>query len=403
LLTKHHEERASLKVDEALLKIVHAPATLEADLNSLDSTEATKIIPIWVQSLIDEGNFKYFRAENKLTREPDYPESKILHWSIIAIIVLVETILNALFLQQGSELGFIGGLISALIITAVNVLVAMIVGTYIVPLIFHIKWPLKILGSFLALIYLYLITNFCFLVGHYRSELNKDPFEAAENAVTSFMENMWGIDNFNGWILVGVSFSVGIFATIKFFIADDKFPGYGNIHRKKIASEGALSAVKIEFEHAYSRHMDEANAAVHTHRNNADSHVARYKLLLNESDQLIKSYKKYISSAEKLHETLVERYRSANKKVRSTEAPGYFDQKPSLDRDAVPYPDTFQLDDDKSRLENIETSNGDTPQITSKAIEAIQVIKTNSAERRKEVMANIYKEAADRYGTGKVN
>ncbi len=164
-----HHDRVNLGILKAVKNLETAPEDLQSSLDKLEVQQRPKLIKLKRELIDSEYSFKLFKSKNTLTQAPIYPESNVFHYSVIALIVLIETILNTVFFAAGSELGLIGGFASALIITCLNVLGAGLLGTLIIPLFFHIKIQLKISAVVLTAFYLWLSVVFSLLVGHYRS------------------------------------------------------------------------------------------------------------------------------------------------------------------------------------------------------------------------------------------
>jgi len=54
-------------------------------------------------------NYRFFLYQNKLSREASYPVSPVLHWALIALAVLSESIVNSFFFANANDLGLLGG------------------------------------------------------------------------------------------------------------------------------------------------------------------------------------------------------------------------------------------------------------------------------------------------------
>lgn len=78
----------------------------------------------WKNAAAAFSAYTDFRARHKVTRAASYPDSHIMHFSILAALVLFEGLANAYFFSKGSDLGLLGGWIQAITVAFTNVIAA---------------------------------------------------------------------------------------------------------------------------------------------------------------------------------------------------------------------------------------------------------------------------------------
>jgi len=61
-----------------------------------------------------------FKERNKLTREANYPESKLWYIFILLLMIVLESAINGILFQTGAVYGYLGGVSIAVLISAVN-------------------------------------------------------------------------------------------------------------------------------------------------------------------------------------------------------------------------------------------------------------------------------------------
>lgn len=74
-----------------------------------------------------------FRAENRISRSANYPESPLLAIGVLAILVLVEACINGVLFADSSDNGLLGGWLEAMALAITNVGVAFLVGYIVLP------------------------------------------------------------------------------------------------------------------------------------------------------------------------------------------------------------------------------------------------------------------------------
>lgn len=392
-LSDMHEKRANLRITETLAKISTVPNDLEAGLENLTNRRELSIKDLKVEELKAESDIKLFRKVNDLVRQPQYPESNIFHLSIIATIIIIEIILNGIFLSRGSELGVLGGVISASIITAVNILMAFLYGRYGFPQLWHSNVKNKLFGILSTIIYLSGLIAFSLLVGHYRAALQADPFEATRIAIATFHANPFGIDDFNGWVLMSISIVVSILAAIEFLRADDLYPGYGKIDRKYKKTRGDLD---FAIDALYRRSSDEVlkhEEGLHKLNENANGFITAYEVLLDQSEKIVTRFDSFCGEAEKFYGSLIEVYRSSNIAVRSIGAPTYFNEDVAFEEGQMPKLDIFQLEKDKEELNTVKKQHAKTPELYQDSLKKIQEIKKINNEKVKGYLREVFDSA----------
>lgn len=68
--------------------------------------------------------FKRIIADRNLKRSAKYPDSHLMTFSVLTIMILFEAVINANFYAKGSDLGLLGGWIQAVVVAFTNVIAA---------------------------------------------------------------------------------------------------------------------------------------------------------------------------------------------------------------------------------------------------------------------------------------
>lgn len=131
----HTLTEASMSVVEARQKVIELRAKFD-QLVSDDSAASTVEAelagnrPALVRATEDrlraEVDLKYFRAVNGINEEAHYPDSLPWHFGVLAILVVIETSVNAFFYENSQ--GLLGGVMVAFGIAALNMLTALFCG-----------------------------------------------------------------------------------------------------------------------------------------------------------------------------------------------------------------------------------------------------------------------------------
>ena len=286
---------------------------------------------------VRKNDLDKFKHKNHITREASYPNSKILYIGIIMLILLSETSLNAYFFAKGNELGLIGGAAQALIISLINIVFAFFMGGYLVKKLNLVKkTPVLKYGALSALIIGFVaIVFFNLLVGHLRVQLGIDPDAAYVNAIVTFTQNPFSLNEFDSIILVLVGLLSFLIAFTDFYKMDDEYPQYGELDRKYQDALMDFSELKEELLHE----IESSSSSI---LNKLETRQMTAKVIMQElmevpifRQKLQDHFKEYYHYLNNTYNAMLNLYREINNDNRTDEAPAYFRDRSELDEDHV--------------------------------------------------------------------
>ncbi|MEY8199083.1 MAG: hypothetical protein RPS47_07575 [Colwellia sp.] len=362
---KTHESLRS--VDRTILEsnILGVSKKLEARLDQEKSVFTDKFLSVAKDKVSSDKTYRSFILSNELQdRKPSYHHSRVRFWAILVAILFAESFLNAHFLSKGSELGYIGGFITALIISIVNLSVGATCGE-LVRNINHRDTFRKILGWFVPLLSICLAGALALLIGHYRDALESDPFEAAVLAVPAFLNAPFGLVNINSWILFSISLVSFGGAALDRFSCDDVYPNYGNLHRDKEAKDKELTRKKEEIYINLSKIIQDSQAELNSKHLEVKEACEFYESSIRKSENLGKSYDSYLNQVNDTYFSLVNQYRSDFSYVANYELDA-FSTAPSLNLSEVSRIDEDSIELDKKNLPSIQSLKSGLPGLFEK-------------------------------------
>lgn len=179
-----------------------------------------------------------------IDRAAIYPSSHILHFSVLATLVLFEGLANAYFFSKGSDLGLLGGWLQAITVSFTNVIAAFFLIGFIGlrhmsnrnrPIISGLAGLSVVVGA-VVLIMLNLTA------AHYRDllELNAATLalggaEMTGTVLTPVIEaraNPFGLQTLEALLLFILGTTFAAIAAFKGRTFDDAIPGYGGVTRR---------------------------------------------------------------------------------------------------------------------------------------------------------------------------
>ena len=306
-----------------------AQAQFHASLNK----ELNELIQLQQNVRDNENDVDTFKREHDLDRAPHYPESRVKHWGLIGILLLIEAVLNGSFLALGNELGLLGGTFEAIVIALINVLLGLFVGWKVVTQWNHRSPYRKIPGSIGATVYLIGMSGFNLAVAHYRTALGGDvPEDAPRIAFETLTATPFLVDDIQSWLmfLLGCVFSV--IAAIDGWMMDDPYPGYGRLARLRDEARKDLSEQRNLLFDELDTIRDKAIMEMGDALRGIQKERAEYQGIIDGRSSLESSFHQHMSHIEEAANHLLHSYRDANIKARKTEPPRHFSKKWKLER-----------------------------------------------------------------------
>ena len=267
-----------------------------------------------------------FRKEHKLKRTANYPSTRYLQWGIVAVLFLAETVLNGGLLAEGSEYGFIGGVIVALAIAFLNVGVSLGLGWYGLRQCWHNRPWRRTVGYASLILWFLGAAAFNLCVGHYRGAASKLLEGGGIAALQTFWANPFALNEFQSFVLVGIGALFALIAFIDGLFMDDLYPSYGDLDRR---------LVKARRDYASERHLviseleeikKSTTEAMQFARNELGKRRGEYGSILAGLDQVSHAYEQHISYLEGAGNALLTTYRDANCEMRQDRAPKHFNK-----------------------------------------------------------------------------
>tara|TARA_R110002096_G_scaffold131326_1_gene281107 strand:+ start:6983 stop:7897 length:915 start_codon:yes stop_codon:yes gene_type:complete len=187
-----------------------------------------------------------------IDRAAIYPTSHILHFSVLAALVLFEGLANAYFFSTGSDLGLLGGWLQAITVSFTNVIAAFFLIGFLG--LRHMSNPHKPVTAGLAaagaLVGVLALTVLNLSAAHFRDLLEFNAATLAMGAgdvtglvlapVTAAMADPFGIETLEALLLLVLGVTFAVIAAFKGRTFDDAIPGYGGVTRRLEAAAADL-------------------------------------------------------------------------------------------------------------------------------------------------------------------
>jgi exonuclease VII small subunit len=191
-------------------------------------------------------------AVKPIDRAAIYPTSHILHFSVLASLVLFEGLANAYFFSAGSDLGLLGGWLQAITVSFTNVIAAFFLVGFLG--LRHMSNPRKPVTAALAgigaLFGVFTLIVLNLSAAHFRDLLELNAASLALGAgdvtglvlapVSAALSDPFGIETLEALLLLVLGVTFAVIAAFKGRTFDDAIPGYGGVTRRLETAAAAL-------------------------------------------------------------------------------------------------------------------------------------------------------------------
>jgi hypothetical protein len=208
-------------------------------------TDATRLSSIRNEQLAQLRELRVFRAENELDRAATYPRSLPYHFSVVVLVVVLEAVANMYLVAQGSELGLLGGIFEAFLLSITNVGVSVVVGMLALPQTNHRLSHRRLIAYLVFGLAIVFALFFNLAAAHYRDLLVVSKAVALEQALPRVFSQPFVI-SFDGLVLLALGLAVSALGFRKGYHADDIYPGYGAITRKYAEAKEAFLELRAQ-------------------------------------------------------------------------------------------------------------------------------------------------------------
>lgn len=209
----------------------------EADLNDMrvllrkEEGELTERSAFYHQELM---SFESYRMRRKLRGPAKAAPSGLTAFMDLMFIWLAEGILNMYFFKVGEKSGALGGLILALLISAVNISICLAIGLFVTKLKNSVSLTLKLVGVAFSVVFVPILVYAHYCIAQYRAQEQlasetKQLLTASQywaNTLQSVQDHPFEFTDPISFLLFLISLGFGIYAWKKGYDHGDPYPGY---------------------------------------------------------------------------------------------------------------------------------------------------------------------------------
>ena len=306
-----------------------------------------------------EQEFADFKASNKLMRGCRVPEGHITHIGIVLLILLMDTAANGYLLSSRDEFGLLGGMMQAILVAGMNVSLGFFAGRIALPNIIHQSIWRRTGGvaAFTLLLGLILALNLSF--AHYRDLSILGVADPEQKALSEILETPLVLHDVKSWWLGCIGVLFAFVSLIDGYKWDDPYPGYGELARRRDGKRENYLDRKHYWLEAIKERREQARAEVGDIRRDIEMVQGEIAQASLGRRGFTASFFAQASHLEAAANQLIDMYRDANRRVRTTSAPLYFEQRWRLTRTEIPVSSDVDRDQLRKQVDGITASLSD--------------------------------------------
>lgn len=293
-----------------------------------------------------------FKWANKLSRAAEYTEVPVLAVAVVGLLLLLETGPNVRVFAEVNPLGWIGGGLSALTVSLINVAIGfLVIGHLGLRSLVQVSAARRLAGALALLTGTGIVAVHNALFAHYRMLIEADPTADAVDAwATLRAAPLDFMTETDAWVLAlaGV-LAAGVAAWEGFSGVADRYPGYAAVDRRHRAAARAYDRAKADYRAAVDRLVVGTVRGVERRVAGVERRYRSVSRTMNRAHIDVRTAEQSLAETERACHRLLTQYRTENRRVRTTPQPGPFGELPSLAGARVELP-AFDLEGNRGRL-----------------------------------------------------
>jgi hypothetical protein len=311
-----------------------------------------------------------FRARHRIERPARLASlgKIILKIGVLAILFIIEVVINGSFLAKANVGGLLGGAAQAVTFAALNIIASFFWGMVLIRMINHRNYLFKLAGllSFLAYIAFAIVLNLTL------SHLREIPPAVAlsdnvgQEVLHRLLTTPYGLTDVNSWILFSIGFIFSLIAMADGLMFFDPYMGYAGLERRWIEATKQFATARSELIERLRDIREDATETMNEAARDLSVRRSEYDALLQGRGRLAQRFSQHQNQIEQACRALLEIYREANRKARSTPAPEYFAKAYTMDR--ISY---AANEADAGARENLRQMIAETQELLKEQIRAI--------------------------------
>ena len=324
----------------------------------------------------------HFRARHKLVRAAQLstPAKTIFKIGLLAVMLVIEIVVNGFFLSKSNEGGLLGGAVQAVSFAFLNIVASFLCGLVPIRLINRREIFLKFLGFISLLGYLAFAIALNLTLSHLREMPPMTTGEIGHEVLLQLTQRPFILDDVNSWVFFAFGFIFSVIAMADGLFFTDRYFGYGALEHRCIEAQHQYTDGKANLIGNLRKIRDKASGAMREAARDLSVRLGEYDAILSARGRFSQRFIEHQNHIERSARALLSIYREANQSARTQTAPAYFSQPYKLER--ISYTGN---DPNDAFRERVSRSIEETKKLLDEQIKAIHDAFTEAAASYREM------------------
>jgi hypothetical protein len=311
-----------------------------------------------------------FRARHRIERPArlSSPGKTVLKIGVLAILFIIEVVINGSFLAKANLGGLLGGAAQAVTFAALNILASFFWGLVLIRLINRRNYFLKLIGLLSFLAYLAFAVALNLTLSHLREippavSVHGD---VGQEVLHRLITAPHALTDINSWVFFSIGFIFSLIAMADGLLFFDPYMGYAGLERRWIEATKQFAQARSELIERLRDIREDATDVMNEAARDLAVRRSEYDSLLQGRGRLAQRFSQHQNQIEQAARALLEIYREANRRARSTPAPDYFAKAYTMER--IVY---AAAEPDSTARESLRAMIAETQELLTQQIKAI--------------------------------
>jgi hypothetical protein len=338
-LHTYDQRLAALNFEERFATIQQAAPEAVGDFGAEASLGRDELFVLRRGLRDSEAEREKFRKKHDLIRPARLASTGkiLLKAGVLAVLFVIEIVINATFLAKANDLGYVGGAVQAAVFAAFNILVSFLWGLVPIRLINRRSAFVKLIGILAFVLYLVFALALNLTLAHLREVPPALGIDPGQQVLRDILASPLNLTDVMSWLLFGVGLVFSLIAMVDGLTFFDPYMGYAGLERRWNESGRKFTDTRAELIERLRDIRDEASEAMNDATRDLTIRRSELDALLQARSRLAQRFVEHQGQIERACNAMLQAYREANRRARSTDAPPYFDHPYKLDR-IIPSP-----------------------------------------------------------------
>jgi len=335
-LHTYYERVMALSFEERFATIQQAAPEAVGDFRAEATVGRDELFVLRRRLNESETERERFRARHRIDRPArlSSPGKIILKIGVLAILFVIEVVINGSFLAKANVGGLLGGAAQAVTFAALNIIASFLCGMVLVRLVNHRNYFLKLVGIIAFLAYLAFAVALNLTLSHLREI--PPSVSLSDNVGQEVLHRLisapYALTDINSWVFFSIGVIFSLIAMADGLLFSDPYVGYAGLERRWIEATRKFADARSELIERLRDIREDATEAMNEAARDLSVRRSEYDALLQGRERLAQRFAQHQNQIEQAGRVLLEIYREANRKVRTTPVPDNFAKAYTMER-----------------------------------------------------------------------